>query len=175
MSEQTPELEKYRYKNYEAFHIALTKAPPAAFLKSRSIGGNRESNYQSIQAIEALAEMMFREWNVVEEKYMNVLNEIVCTVKVQALPDYPGADYMTFTGSASKAVQVNAGTKSTPKAQVHQFPLGKKENALQYCLPAVRSEAIGCAFETKGNVFGRNVNREASNDFGFDVSYEKTT
>jgi len=41
-------------------------------------------------------------------------------------------------------------------------------------LPGVRSEAIGNALETIGNVFGRNVGRSCSNDFGFDVSYIKS-
>lgn len=159
--------EKYRYKNYEDWKIALTKSPPQSMLRNRGLGGGKQSNYMPIEGVEALADMMFREWNVTDEKYFNIINEIVCTVKITALPDYPGADYMVLTGSASKPIQVDKGSEIT------QFPKGKKPNALQYCMPATRSDAIGCAFETKGNLFGRNVNRDASNNYGFDVSYEK--
>jgi len=159
--------ELYRYKDYEGFKKAITHKPPPSMLKSRSIGGNKKSFYQPIEVIETLADINFREWTVAHEVYMNVLNEIVCTVKINALPDYPGADYMTFTGSASK--QITCEKNSLPE----KFPIGKKGNAIQYNLPAVRSDAIGCAFETLGNLFGRNVNREASNDFGYDVSYEE--
>lgn len=160
-------IEFYRYKDFEAYKLALAKPPQEAWLKERSLGGNRKSNYQPIEVIEALADLVFREWHVVDEKYMNVLNEIVCTVKINALPDYPGADFITFTGSASKDIQTDSG------ALAWEFPKGKKANALQYCLPAVRSDAVGCAFELLGNIFGRNVNREASNNFGFDLTYKK--
>jgi len=159
--------EKYRYKDFEAFKIALTKKPPASMLKSRGLGGGKTTNYQPIEVTEALADMMFRDWSITDEKYMNVLNEIVCTVKITALPDYPGSDFITLTGSASKPITCKKGSFA------EQFPVGKLTNSLQYTLPAVRSDAIGCAFETKGNLFGRNVSRASSNDFSFDVSYEK--
>ena len=159
--------ELYRYKDFESWKVALTKGPPASLIKTRGLGGSKQSSYQPIEVTEALADMMFREWNVSDEKYFNIINEIVCTVKITALPDYPGSDYMVFTGTASKPVTVDKNSDLT------QFPKGKKANALQYNMPAVRSDAIGCAFETKGNLFGRNISRESSNDFGFDVSYEK--
>lgn len=169
MSENSEKLTKeyYRYKDVEAFKIVINNPPQPEWLQSRDLGGNKTAHYEPIEVKEALADRVFREWNVVDEKYMNVLNEIVCTVKIVALPDYPGADYITFTGSASKPVQCDSGSK------VHEFPIGKKSNALEYCLPAVRSEAIGCALETLGNLFGRNINRKVSNDFGFDLKYKK--
>ena len=48
----------------------------------------------------------------------------------------------------------------TQGSKVTDFPANKHKNAIQYCLPASRSEAIGNALETIGNVFGRNLNRE---------------
>jgi len=161
-------LEEYRFKDLLAFKEALKKAPAPAWTEQRNIG-SRSVPYIGIAVKEALADTMFKEWNVVEEKYMNVLNEIVCTVKINALPDYVGADYITFTGSASKPIQVDA------KSIASEFPKGKKANALEYCLPAVRSESIGNAFETLGNIFGRNLARNASNDFGFDLAYVTAT
>ena len=159
--------ELYRFKDFEAYKLALTREPQTGVLKSRSLGGGRTSTYIPVESVETTADLFFREWNVVDEKYMNVLNEIVCTVKIQALPDYPGADYETFTGSGSKPIQCAKNSKT------ELFPQGKLTNALEYCLPAVRSEAIVCAFETKGNIFGRNVNRNSSNGFGFDLTYKR--
>lgn len=160
--------ELYRYPNFEQFKKALAKAPPASLLKTRGLGGSKQTTYQPIEVTEALADMLFRTWDIADEKYFNILNEISCTVKIVALPDYPDADYMTFTGSASKPIQVDKDSK------VENFPVGKKANALQYNMPAVRSDAIGNAFEKKGNIFGRNVGRDGvSVDFGFDVSYER--
>ncbi len=160
-------IEHYRFKDFESYKLWLNEPPKETHLMSRDIGGSKTVPYEPIEVKEALADFCFREWNVVDEKYMNVLNEIVCTVKISALPDYPGSDYFSFTGSASKPVQTDSGSK------VHEFPLGKKANALEYCLPAVRSEAIGNALETLGNRFGRNVARKVGNDFGFKLAYKK--
>ena len=160
-------IEKYRYKDLEAYKLALAMPPPKGLQSSRSIGGGKKSEYESIEVQEAFADNFFREWQVVDEKYMNVLNEIVCTVKIQALPDYPGSDYISFSGSASSAIQTDKGSKA------EEFPKGKKLNALEYCLPKARSGAIGCALETLGNIFGRNMNRKVSNDFSFGVAYKE--
>tara|TARA_R110002012_G_scaffold93731_3_gene227404 strand:+ start:2934 stop:3434 length:501 start_codon:yes stop_codon:yes gene_type:complete len=160
-------IEYYRYENIEQFKKVLSGNPQNKWMKQRNLGGGKVANYEPIEIKEALADRIFRTWEVSDEKYMNVLNEIVCTVKIIALPDYPEADHMSFTGSASKPVQCDKG------AIVHEFPKGKKANALEYCLPAVRSEAIANALETLGNLFGRNVGRKVSNDFGFDLSYKK--
>jgi hypothetical protein len=88
-------------------------------------------------------------------------------VKIIAVPDYVNAEHMSFTGSSSKPIQCDKGVEP------HDFPKGKKANALEYCLPAVRSEAIGNALETLGNLFGRNVARGVTNDFGFELKYKK--
>jgi len=164
MSEQ---IEYYRYKDVEEFKLALSTNPSTSWMKDRALGGGKSATYEPIEIKEALADRIFRNWEVCDEKYMNVLNEIVCTVKITALPDYPGAEHILFTGSASKPVQCDKG------AVVHEFPKGKKANALEYCLPAVRSEAIGNALETLGNLFGRNVARSVNNDFGFKLNYKK--
>jgi len=160
-------IELYRYKDIEGYKLALSATPSSNWLKERALGGGKTAAYEPIEIKQALADRIFRSWEVCEEKYMNVLNEIVCTVKITALPDYPEAEHILFTGSASKPVQCDKG------AVVHEFPKGKKANALEYCLPAVRSEAIGNALETLGNLFGRNVARSVGNDFGFELKYKK--
>lgn len=165
MSEE--KIEYYRYKDVEEFKLVLAGAPQDAWMKERDLGAGKSVKYEPIEIKEALADRVFRVWEVSDEKYMNVLNEIVCTVKIIAVPDYPSAEHMSFTGSASKPVQCDKG------AVVHEFPKGKKANALEYCLPAVRSEAIANALETLGNLFGRNTGRKVTNNFGFDLKYKK--
>lgn len=160
-------VENYRYKDHEEYSLKLNRPPEEGWIKNRTIGGGRSIDYTSIEVKEAIADVIFREWNVVHENYVPVLNEIVGTVKIIALPDYPGADHITFTGSASKPIQCKAGSDPA------EFPKGKLPNALQYCLPACRSDAIGCAFESLGNIFGRNVSREASNNYGFNLEYKE--
>lgn len=158
---------KYRFKDHEDYMIRLAGEPQEDNVKERSLGGSNVHCYLPIEVVEITADYVFREWHVIDEDFSNVLNELVCTVKIEATPDYPDAMPIRFTGSASKAIPADKGSKA------EEFPLGKKTNALQYCLPAVRSDAIGCALESLGNVFGRNVSRKnASNDYSYDLKYE---
>lgn len=162
------EKEYYRYKNIEAYKIALAKPPSDGWILNRSLGGKRQTDYEPVQVKQALADLVFRTWNVESETYTVVLNEIICTVKISALPDYPGADFEYLSGSGAHTIACDKGSKPI------DFPEGKKSNALEYCMPAARTKAIGCAFQDKGNLFGRNVGRgDVTNDFGFDLTYNK--
>ena len=71
---------------------------------------------------------------------MGMPGGVLCTVKIQALPDYPGSDYITVTGTAGI-----------------MFKTAK--NAVEYDVPNSRERAIGKALSTLGNVFGRSLNR----------------
>ena len=64
-----------------------------------------------------------------------------------ALPDYPDAQHITFTGSAAVMFK-------------------SKDNAVEFDLPAARSRAIGNALMTLGNVFGRSLNRSYNINVG---------
>ncbi|MGB0881874.1 MAG: hypothetical protein ACPGSO_02895 [Vicingaceae bacterium] len=161
--------ELYRYKNVEEYKKTISVKPQERWFDSRNLGGGKSATYIPIAVKEALADRIFREWNVIDERHDVILNEIVYRVKIQALPDYPNAEHIFFTGTAAKPIQQHKD--SSPES----FPIGKKGNALEYCLPAARSEAIANALETLGNLFGRNVGRKVDNDFGFDLSYKKKT
>lgn len=137
-------IENYRYENQEAYRLALDHEPPGGWIKNRDIGGGRTWKYIPISCIQALADIMFREWSVIEEKPLYTGNGIGFTVKIQALPDYPGADYIFFTGSGA-------------------VPFQEKKNAVEYNFPAARSKAITTAFSDLGNIFGRNVGRTVEN------------
>ena len=89
--------ETYQYKDLTEFRLALDYEPPAGWIQSRNLGGDRESKYIPISVTEALADMMFREWYVIEEKPLAIKDGVGFTVKIQGLPDYPGADYVYFT------------------------------------------------------------------------------
>lgn len=150
------------FASEEAYNEALLKPPATAWLKSRDIGGGKKSGYLPIHNQEAIADLMFRQWEVVDEKYFVVVNEICCTIKLRILPDYPDAEERFPTGSAANPIQTDSGSTAS------HFPTGKKSNSLQYNLPAVRSLAISNCLETLGNVFGRNVSRTAANSFKVD-------
>lgn len=158
MSSETEIKLVHEFVSAEAFKEAIQKAPATAWLKERSLGGTKKAAYLPIHFQESIADKVFREWEVIDERYTTIVNEIVCTVKIRILPDYPNADERFITGSAANPIQVDSETPAS------KFPLGKKTNALQYNLPACRSLAISNALETFGNVFGRNVSRSVVNN-----------
>lgn len=132
--------EIYKYKDLTEYRLALDYPPPDGWVQARDLGGGRKSQYIPISVIEALADMIFREWYVIEEKPLNTGDGIGFTVKIQALPDYPGADYVFFTGSGAVVFHSTG-------------------NAVEYNFPAARSRAITSAFNQLGNIFGRNIGR----------------
>lgn len=147
---EEPKKELFRYKDLREFREALDAEPLDGTVKERNLGGNRKSQYIPISVIEAMADIVFREWWVFEEKPLNTGNGIAFTVKIQGLPDYPGADYMFFTGSGAVPFQTDRESGNI------------KGNAVEYNLPAARTRAIGNAFSELGNIFGRNVGRSVN-------------
>jgi hypothetical protein len=159
-------MEKFLFENREAYLKKMDSLLPDDFKQVRNVGSGTHVYYPHVIK-EAVADMMFRYWNIVDEKYAIMVNELVCTVKVVFLPDYPDAQEQSCTGSASTPIQMDSGAKPS------DFPAKKKINSLEYNLPSVRTEAVSNAFHSLGNIFGRNLNRllnskdKVSPDFSF--------
>jgi hypothetical protein len=151
--------DEYRFNNRSEYMKLLDSTLPKRLEKSRSLSGSKKSLYYPIEVKEAVADNIFHYWNVVSEQFTQIQNELVCTVKLVYMPDYPGADELFCTGSAAVPVQMDANSKVT------DYPKNKKLNALEYNLPGVRSESIGAALLTLGNIFGRSLNRKVPDDF----------
>ena len=149
--------EQYRFKNRAGFIKTLDSVLPKEYIQERKIGSKIHCYYPA-PIKEAVADSIFQYWNIVDEKYTILVNEIVCTVKIKYMPAYPGADELFCTGSASTPIQMDANSK------VNDFPAKKKINALEYNLPSVISEATSKALGRLGNVFGRNLDRKLSKD-----------
>lgn len=157
----------YRFKSEEEYKKALNASPPASWVKDRSLGGSKKSKYVPLYIQQSVADQIFQQWDVVSQEYTVVVNEILCTVKIQYIPSYPGADFRICTGVAAKPIQCDSA--SVPSL----FPKGKKTNAVEYNAPAARSAAISNAFTALGNVLGRNLNRDTANDYSMDKKEDK--
>lgn len=152
---QTTEL--YRFKDRSEYVKALDSILPDNFVQKRSIPSGTHKYYPA-PIKEAVADDLFQYWNIIDEKYTIIVNELVCTIKITFVPSYSSADEIFCTGSAAVPIQMDANSS------VSSFPNNKKKNALEYNLPSVRSEAISNALGTLGNIFGRNLNRKVNKD-----------
>jgi len=146
--------EDYKFKNRAEYIAALDSIMPKEYEQTRDVGNGSTHRYYPQAIKEAIADDLFHQWNVINEQYINIANEMLCTVKLLIIPNYPGAQEFMCTGSAATPIQMDSGAKVT------DFPHKKKKNALEYNTPSVRSEAIGNALGTLGNIFGRNLNRK---------------
>ena len=161
MGEKVEIKQTYQFESRESWIQALQMEPNSSWIKERELGGSKISKYVPLPIQQALADKFFRECDVIEEKYSLVVNEILCTVKMSILPDYPYSEHRIITGTAAKPVQQNSGSTASG------FPNGKKSNALEYNAPASRAAAISNALTTFGNVFGRNLSRDIKTGFSF--------
>jgi len=161
-----PTEETYNFKNRAEWLQALNNAPADSWIKKRSIG-SKDSLFIPIAVQQALADLFFNEFDVFDEKYQLITNEIAATVKISVLPSYPNSEHRIISGSGTKPIQMDSGSS------VKDFPKSKKLNALEYNLPASRSAAISNALSTFGNIFGRNVGRSVSVSFNLLSNMQK--
>lgn len=130
----------HEFASQDEWRQFLDQSPSQDWLQIRDLGGTKKHTYLPLFILEGNADICFREWFVVDEKYAAIKDGVMCTVKINALPDYPGADYITFTGTAA-------------------IPFKSVGNAVEFDVPNARERAIGKAFATLGNIFGRSLNR----------------
>ena len=157
MSQETEEYT--RFPDRQIWQEALDAAPKSGWIKTRNLGGSRTSKYMPLTVQQALADIFFLEFDVIEIKWKIVANEIVTTVKVSILPSYPNSNYRIICGIGSKPVQMRSG------ALASKFPRSKIINALEYCAPASKSSALSNALQQFANVFGKNLGRKVSDGF----------
>ena len=164
MSTETKET--HNFKSRQEWQEALNEAPKKGWIKTRKLGGSRTSKYVPLAVQQALADVFFNEFDIIDANFQVVVNEIICTVKINILPSYPNSEPRTISGSGAKPIQTSSGSST------YKFPLGKITNALEYNCPASRSAAISNALTTFANIFGRNIGREMVSD-GYNFSSKK--
>lgn len=133
-------IQHHTFENFEKYRKFLDKEPEESWVKLRDIGG-KNHEYIPDFVISANGDLMYREWYVVDETYIDMNNGVACTLKIRALPDYPGAEWISFTGTGGVFFK-------------------KSKNAVEFDPLAARTKAINKAFQTLGNVFGRNLNKK---------------
>lgn len=160
--------ELFNFKDKESWKEALNKSPAESWIKSRTLGAGKSSSYIPIPIQQALADVFFDEFDVIEESYFQIENEVLCTVVISFLPSYPNAEHRKMSGTGAKPIAAKSGSL------VHKFPQGKITNSLEYCAPNARVSAIGNALSTFANVFGRNLGRAVSTDYNMAGKMKKS-
>ena len=72
---------KYSFQNREEYIKALDSVMPEKWISKRSLGGGKTHRYLPIAIKDAIADDLFLEWNIIDEQFINLHNELICTVK----------------------------------------------------------------------------------------------
>jgi len=134
------EKETYRFKNRAEYNKALDTLVTPKDVQTRDLG-KEQFRYLPIAIKEAIADYIFLEWNITEEKYVILGGHMLATVKIIYIPSYPGAQERFCSGTAGVL-------------------LNSAKNNLEFQSPGVLSEAVGMALGRLGNIFGRNLSRK---------------
>jgi hypothetical protein len=133
---------EYIFSSFKEYRDYIDAKPEDDWIMERFLNSGKTKIHQYIPIFvtQANADLVFREWHVVEETAMSIKDGVAFTVKIKATPDYPGADEIWFTGSGA-------------------IPFKSVGNAVEFDVPNARERAVAKAFATLGNLFGRNLNR----------------
>lgn len=105
-----------------------------------------------------LDELFLGQWEVSEPHYTQIFNEVVGTAVLTVWHPITGRA-IKRTGWASVVITQDKD------AQIADFNMTKKKNALDLTFPKLGAEVLKSAAQTLGKVFGRDINRKAVDVF----------
>lgn len=138
----------HNFEDYASWKKGLQEAPNAKWIKTRDLGKGKSSRYVPLGIQEALADMFFREFDVIDSDVIVNGTQILAQVKISMLPDYPNAEHRIISGVGAR-VMTKAG------------------NSLEYGARSAKNAAKSEALTDFGNIFGRNLNREFVDNFSY--------
>ncbi len=141
-------LEYYKFANHRDWHEKMQEAPTSSLIKIRDLGQGKTSRYVPIGVQEALADVFFRECDIIDNIVEIYNNQILVRIKLSVLPNYPNAEHRIISGIGAKVIT-------------------KAGNSLEYGGGSAQSAAKSNALTNFANIFGRNLNRDFTDGFSF--------
>ncbi len=105
-----------------------------------------------------LDEIYLGQWETSDPTYQQVFNEVVGTIMLTVTHPVTG-ERIKRAGWASIVITQDKD------AQIADFNITKKKNALDLSFPKLGSEALKNAAKSLGKVFGRDINRKKQDTF----------
>ena len=105
-----------------------------------------------------LDEIFLGQWESTQPRFQQIFNEVVGTVELTVWHPITGRK-ITRSGWASVVITQDKD------AQVSDFNMTKKKNALDLSFPKLGAEALKNAARSFGKIFGRDINRKKQDTF----------
>lgn len=144
--EQTEQIHKF--PNHSVWKEKLQEAPNEKWIETRDLGKGKTSRFLPLGIQEALADLFFREIDIIDIDVEINGTQILSQVKMSVLPDFPNAEHRIISGVGAR-VMTKAG------------------NSLEYGARSAKNAAKSEAFTDFGNIFGRNLNRKFVDNFSY--------
>lgn len=150
-------------RKHEELTVALNQNPPEEWIKEHpTISGYK---YLPIERVEYLLDSLFKGYYRVEVlKTGMLLNAVEVTVRVHYKHPVTG-EWMFHDGVSAAEIQTN---KNSGALQMDMSNI--KRGAMEMALPKAKSGAVRDACDHLGKLFGRNLNRKDTINYGMDLT-----
>jgi len=144
----------------DALNHYLNQPPPASWVKKHPFIKNY--NYVPIDKVEFLLRMFFKKYKIEVVSYGLLFNSVQCHVRVHYL-DPITSEWLFHDGVGAEELQTQSGT-GTLLMDMSNVNKG----AVKMALPIAKTIAIKDACDHFGNIFGANLGRKDTIQFGVD-------
>ena len=138
-----------------ALNVLLNQEPPKSFILSHPLS---KVQYIPIQTIEFLMTKIFGDWSVEVKRESLIANSICVTVRVRYKCPITGEE-MFQDGVGAQPLQTDKGKSPTDFSAI-------KNDSVQKALPSAESYAIKDACQKIGKIFGKDIARATTKDYG---------
>ena len=163
---------KEMYQRINDFQAKAFKSPDKNFVKKTP--DNRAESLV-ISAVETtLDEMYGGLWNATNFHWRQIGNEVVGSITLEVFHPECGI-WIKRDGAGAIQIMVDKAPANVNRNQWALDMANKKPNALYMGFPKLKAECLKNAAKSLGNVFGRNLNRQFSdNDFEPETQKDET-
>lgn len=141
-------------KAVEDFQALINREPAAGIVRINKMAGN--SKYLPIAEVERLLDEFFPGWTTTAFSWQVIANEIVGSLELVVHHPTTGAE-MRRVGAAAVMIQTRSGQAPTVDNKII--------NTLSKDMPHLKAECLKNAAKSLGTIFGRNLNRDAEDEY----------
>jgi hypothetical protein len=149
-------MESFTLSQLQDFQAKLNREPNADDLDKTPDGKARTLPISFIEM--TLDEIFLGQWETSEPTYQQIFNEVVGSIVLTV--------WHPITGRTIRRVGFASIVITQDKdAQISDFNVTKKKNALDMSFPKLKAECTKNAAQTLGKIFGRDLNRKKTDTY----------
>lgn len=147
----------------DQFNLLMNQQPEQKWILTNTYAGN--SKYIPIGIKETLLQRIFKEFRIEILREGTMFNAVYVTIRLHYLHPVTG-EWSYHDGTGADQVQTKSGASAADLSSI-------SNNAVAMSLPKAVSFAISDATDHLGKLFGRDLNRKETMNFGVDKNLDK--